>query len=486
MYDSPSNNRPPRTPGKKAWIPKPPTSSSISETVRNKRSSNDSTCTPSSVHLLGRSYGLARDDLSDLSGSCYNNAAAVIPEGDEQPWRHAQTLRRRLPLHPQPHADDESSVRRSYRVLLDKASVEVETIASGSTGQDVNRVPLLLILMDTQRKKYELMQLWMDPTTDTVKDVLLAVTRNSTNAWKQDYDGLFQVRNNHFAQLINVLSAGHYDVVPHEVWVAKPWSMSAKVTVSYASTLLNHLKRVGALEYKTASDFSSKWKQLVPKSSPKRLNDSILVLSRLAQQRLYVPEGILKHHHAFQFLSFAPPFEQPSPVEIGDASSSVASALSDSIVEEVADPLSLSRNPSRDFSDTDSTFSTTGTHSPDPKRPYTTKSIPCDASHVTRESAYMIRQQRNAPLRHYLPNSSSSGSSHEQSRISRLLNVLNCAKQQHSADSSGKPLLEPPPLRRQLPSPTRPVVDGSDDSSHASGVPLLYNSSDWVGAVSDE
>ena len=40
-----------------------------------------------------------------------------------------------------------------------------------------------------------------------------------------------------------------------------------------------------------------------------KCEDAPLLLSIRAQSRAYFPEGILNHHHAVQFVSFAPPFE---------------------------------------------------------------------------------------------------------------------------------------------------------------------------------
>jgi hypothetical protein len=38
------------------------------------------------------------------------------------------------------------------------------------------------------------------------------------------------VRGHRFTQLINIIRLVKYDVQPHEVLVAKPWGMTAKVT----------------------------------------------------------------------------------------------------------------------------------------------------------------------------------------------------------------------------------------------------------------
>lgn len=515
---------------------------------------------PSSVHcssLLLRTNGSShRDDMSDLSGS-YHHAAAVVPTGDDAgPWRHAP--RTRLPAHPQPHGDhDESSFhnRRGHhhhhqqhqhqhqqqhqqhvslcRVLPllgdDHASGSIEVEALQSQQEDVAaRIPAIMLLMDPSRKKYEVMQLWMDPHLDTIREIIQAISRNLGD-WKQDYDGLFQVRNNHFSQLIHVLSAGRYDILPQEVWVAKPWSMSAKVTVGYASTLLNHLKRIGVLEYKRASDFKTLRNGLRRKpthshghGSSAATNDTVLVLSAKAQRRIYVPEGILKHHHAAQFLSFVPTFEQISQVDVGDASSSVASALSDSLAEE--DPIHMASlqqqqrsklGSSDEQSETESTYSTTGTSSPRPKnklRHYvstydnggmvarttmmdivpndaapapTHHSSFCDnASATTRASAYVLRTARTSPPS---PSPSETAAASEQVRgLGRWLRALNCTKA--SSASSVSSSTDPDPLLLHTadyspkPRPQRRMIDySSDAASQSSGAPLLFSPrSDWV------
>ena len=159
---------------------------------------------------------------------------------------------RRLPQHPQPHSDDESSVGALGRrgggpqhhhhqnhsglssAIVDRGEIIevcVQTPASelleggNGTPAATGRTPLILLLMDPSRKLYEVLQLWMDASQDTVRDVLQTINRSLMDnaAWKQDYDGIFQVRNNHFSQLIHVLQAGKYEVVPGEVWVGKPW-----------------------------------------------------------------------------------------------------------------------------------------------------------------------------------------------------------------------------------------------------------------------
>ena len=84
--------------------------------------------------------------------------------------------------------------------------------------------------MDGGKHSYELMQIWVDRSTDSVRDVVQSLQQSIPEKWKQDYDGIFQVRGNRFTQLIHILGLGKYDVQPNELLIAKPWSMTAKVT----------------------------------------------------------------------------------------------------------------------------------------------------------------------------------------------------------------------------------------------------------------
>lgn len=49
----------------------------------------------------------------------------------------------------------------------------------------------------------------------------------------------------------------------------------------------------------------------LPSGAKPAAEDAPLLLSKKAQERAYFPEGLLTHHHAVQFVSFAPPFETP-------------------------------------------------------------------------------------------------------------------------------------------------------------------------------
>ena len=215
---------------------------------RSVGSANNSVAAPSSVYLAGSP--LTRD-LSDLSGSYVNgsvsrspkNAAVPAhifdPNSFKGPWRHAYVLSQPPPPVPinAPSKDNKSD---SMDLIFMSQNDGVEIVDQLDKGGIVfsaavpqvrhNRVPIVILLMDTARKIYELMQLWVDKSEDSVRDVVHTLQQAIPESWKQDYDGLFQMRGNKFSQLIHILRLEKYDVQPREIWIAKPWSMTAKVT----------------------------------------------------------------------------------------------------------------------------------------------------------------------------------------------------------------------------------------------------------------
>ena len=84
--------------------------------------------------------------------------------------------------------------------------------------------------MHPSQKTYEIMQLWADRSTDSVRDVVNTMHQSIPMKWKQAYDGIFQMRGNKLTQLIHILSLEKYEIQPHEILVAKPWSMPSNVT----------------------------------------------------------------------------------------------------------------------------------------------------------------------------------------------------------------------------------------------------------------
>ena len=330
--------RPPRTTPKR-WL--------VSDN-QSHGSGDSSAATPTSV-TLGAASVLTRE-LSDLSGSYLNGTTVPRGNGSEpsvyqsdqsatsyqRPWRLAKILSSREPSHPQPPPDCNDSVGVFKEKLLvgPQGLVEVvphcdNSVDTGDSSRHHERQPIVILLMDPGRKTYELMQLWIDMVSDSVRDVLHAVQLALSNRWRQDYDGLFQTRNNTFHQLIHILDVAKYDVQPMELWVAKPWAMPAKATVSYASKAVQHLQQLHIISQLGHNEADKA--KLTPTRKP---DETILVLSREAQTRSYVPGGILRHHHAHQFLSFSPPFESSFRVDVlaGDAPDDVASQLSDSQV----------------------------------------------------------------------------------------------------------------------------------------------------------
>jgi hypothetical protein len=204
---------------------------------------------PSSVYLAASP--LARE-LSDLSGSYLNGHASRGQKGASVPaqiydqaahkgtWRHGYILSQPLPQFRAKvnlpglkdevnstifvgHDDGVEVVAGSQR----DGSAELTIVPSGS---EHHRIPVVLLMMDTNRKVYELMQIWVDKSIDFVRDVVHTMQQSIPDKWKHAYDGVFQMRGNKFTQLINILCLEKYDAQPYEVWIAKPWSMTAKLT----------------------------------------------------------------------------------------------------------------------------------------------------------------------------------------------------------------------------------------------------------------
>jgi hypothetical protein len=173
-------------------------------------------------------------------------------------------------------------------------------------GGQHTRIPVMILLIDPTKQSYELMQIWVDRAIDNIRDLVHVLQHKLPDKWKQAYDGLFQIRGNRFTQLINIIRLVKYDVQPHEILVAKPWAMTAKVTIAFAGSAIRHLTRIGVIS-KDNNDTSDDKEQYRPR--PPKNEDAPLLLSKRAQDRAYFPEGILNHHHAIQFITFSPPFE---------------------------------------------------------------------------------------------------------------------------------------------------------------------------------
>ena len=278
--------------------------------------------TPSSILMNG--YSMSRD-LSDLSGSYYmmNGNHTILHSDQQRVWRQAHMLSRREPVHPQPPSDCDDSVRMDHHgkslLVMDDANSDmieiVQQVEDRTLSSESTFLPIILLLMDPGQKMYELMQLWIDVQHDTVRDVLQSIQSNLGEQWRQDYDGMFHWRNHQLSQLIHILDVNKYDVQPFEVWVAKPWSMSAPNAVAYASSALHHLKQIGVFQA-TDGNRSDPMRRGEALSTNKLsgTKETYLCLSHEAQSRIYVMGGMFKHHHACQFLSFSPTFE--SAVEV--------------------------------------------------------------------------------------------------------------------------------------------------------------------------
>jgi hypothetical protein len=281
----------------------------------------------------------------------------------QRPWRHAHVLSSRGPTHPQPpqsENDDRMQPKNQLNLITKRSRVMVgphglvevalrsgDSVASldsilGGGSQATRqheRIPLLILLMDPHRKIYELEQLWIDVETDTVRDVLHAVQLSLSDRWRQDYDGLFQVRNKAFNQLIHILNVEKYGVRPLEVWVAKPWSMPAKATIQYATSILQHMTQLKVLAYISSKKYPHTSGGPHAKAAVKDQED-ILTLTPEAATRIHVPGGaVLKHHHAHQFVSFAPPFESAAAARV-DVLAACSLASSDDAASQISSVVS--------------------------------------------------------------------------------------------------------------------------------------------------
>jgi hypothetical protein len=280
-------------------------------TVGSGASGASARSTPRSV-VVG-SVTLSRD-LSDLSGSYHHGVtngvspshAKAIPQhiyrddgssvsSLQKSWRQAYMLSSPSPdtilndlmdahnkTKPRILPNENDSVKRA-RQRTPKARSSAITTSP--------RIPLLVLLMDTNKRSYEILRIFVDIEMDNVRDVLKSIRQNLPNKWKQDYDGLLQFRSEVPSQLINCLSVQHYDVQPFECWIAKPWSVSAKTAGHCGESLIYHLKHLGVLVDTKAAE------------------DTIVKLSEVAEARIYEPDGTLDHYHAKQYLTFSPPFE---------------------------------------------------------------------------------------------------------------------------------------------------------------------------------
>jgi hypothetical protein len=276
--------------------------------------------TPRSIALAA--YPLVRD-LSDLSGSCIGSLSvsrgqhqevttsidaidASLASSSDRPWAQAKILSSKQPQHPQPPTDCNDSIAFVRKRLRDPQVVyetEDEDDACRSCASErEDRVPVLVLLMNPATKQFELMQIWVDLAEDTV-NCLMKTIRNSiiNNAeWNQDFDGIFQVRNNQFSQLINILHLSKYQVRPNEMLVAKPSSMLGGAAITYATGLVSYLKGMGIVRWISSENAMR---------SAKAPEEAFLVLTQEARSRIYIPGETLKHYQAYQFLSFSRTFE---------------------------------------------------------------------------------------------------------------------------------------------------------------------------------
>jgi len=264
------------------------------------------------------SVALSRDNMSDLSGVSGERGASsqqvpgqiLDPKSLLRPWNQAYIVSNTPPENSAEQTRNSDSSKTPSIWVADNDVVEIFDNLEASLGLDRfqirkhDRIPIMVLLMDPSQQTYELMQIWVDRSIDSIRDLVQVLQHKLPAQWKQAYDGLFQVRGNRFTQLINIIKLVKYDIQPNEILIAKPWSMAAKVTIAIAGSAIRHLTRIGVI----ASDHDE-GKGRSRYRRQQRNEDAPLLLSKTAQDRAYFPEGILDHHHAMQFITFSPPFE---------------------------------------------------------------------------------------------------------------------------------------------------------------------------------
>jgi len=263
---------------------------------------------PNSVILAhGPGLALSRDDdLSDLSGSYYHGMQQNVSSSRSIPrsiykddsstlsslqknWTQAYVLSE-IP-HKTKNTND--------NYWVDEAQKTFKPSTFAAIVEEIPHIPLIVLMMDIHQKVYEILRIFIDKKTDSVHDVLQVTRKSIADRWKQDYDGLLQIRSGPPRQLIHCLSVQHYDVQPFECWIAKPWSMAAKTAGKFGLSLINHMKTIGILDG--------------TKEGSKAQHDKIVKLSETAQVTVYEPNGFpLYHYHAKHYLSFSLPFEYPT------------------------------------------------------------------------------------------------------------------------------------------------------------------------------
>lgn len=244
------------TTGRKKGLPQQP-----------RNGGGDSDCegascvTPTSV-IVGSP--LTRE-LSDLSGSYVHGsplaqgARGGVPRNIfsgpsespltfRQPWRQAYTLSIAAKENAGPTMPVLSSVVPSSKevIMVEKnggvevvppkevdlpARPKIRLLPTGVLDAGCHdRFPIVILLMHPASKSYELLQLWLGLSNDTVRDVLQTIRHHIPHTWNQDYDGLVQPRGGRLNQLINCLRIRQFAAVPYEIWIAKPWALSADHT----------------------------------------------------------------------------------------------------------------------------------------------------------------------------------------------------------------------------------------------------------------
>lgn len=145
-------------------------------------------------------------------------------------------------------------------------------------------------------------------STDYISD------NKSTNKvkeiWKVRYDGLLQCRSlpeHKPITMINCFGLMRYEVMPYEVFLAKPKGMSAQETTSHAEVMLSQLAEKGMIR----RHFPQSSCNETTCSRGEREREVLTTLSYVARSRIipiHEENGDNPSDHA-QFLTFSPPYD---------------------------------------------------------------------------------------------------------------------------------------------------------------------------------
>lgn len=169
--------------------------------------------------------------------------------------------------------------------------------------------------------------------------------------WKVRYDGLLQCRSlpeDKPITMINCFGLMRYEVMPYEVFLAKPKGMSAQETTSHAEVMLNQLAEKGMIRRHLPQSSCNE----TTCSGGTRTREVLTTLSYVARSRIvpsHEENGDNPSGNA-QFLTFSPPYDNIENIQSSlpprcpkkkhESESAVHSTV-ESVVESIKEPMMI-------------------------------------------------------------------------------------------------------------------------------------------------